>query len=310
MKRKRKKHVLIMMTIGLLYFLGVAAIIYPMVGNIYSLTTSRAVISSYNDEVKEMDNHVIEDKFADAEKYNRELANGYFDEPLSRSLNMRDDIMCYLEVPSVEIYLPVYYGTSEHVLHKGCGWLEKTSLPINGASVHSVIAGHTGLPSAEMLTKLDQVKVGEQFYIRVFDRTLVYRVVHIEAVTPERTDLLQIEDGKDYVTLLTCTPYGINDKRLLVKGQYVGDAQPAEQSELSDSSDSSAAPQMPVSADEGLRKQISGMLGMILVITIGAVIVYIAACIWLGFMTRKQKQPAAQNNQQEKSGDEDVKTEK
>lgn len=311
MKVKKGKHVIIVAALGLLYFFGVAAIIYPMIGNVYNLSTSKAIISSYNDDVKEMDDSDIKEKYKNAAEYNSRLLKGVFDEELSRSLNMRDNIMCYVEVPSVDIYLPVYYGTQDRTLKKGCGWLEKTSLPVTGKGVHSVIAGHTGLPNAEMFTKLDQVKVGEVFYLKVLDSIFTYKIISVETVNPDRTDMLQIDGEKNFVTLLTCTPYGINDKRLLLKGELAGIKSKTE-ADVSDggvNADPAVKDELHVPADEGLQRQISRVMFMITAITVGAVIAFAAACVWLGFVTKSKPKHSDQHNREIKSGDEDVKTE-
>ena len=305
MKKGKRKHILIIAAIGLVYFIGVAAIVYPMIGNVYTLVMSKDVIRSYNSDIEVMDNSDVEKRLENAVAYNNKLAKGTFDEDLSKSLNLSNNIMCYVEVPSVDIYLPVYYGTSDDVLNKGAGWLEKTSLPVGGKGTHSVIAGHTGLPSAEMFTKLDQTKVGEMFYIRVLDRTLAYRIVSIDAVEPERTDLLHIDKEKDSVTLLTCTPYGINDKRLLVKGErvaYTSDADDGKDSYSDEFTENSKL------ADEGLQRQISGVMSVIIVITAAAVMIFVGACIWLNVVTKKRSPIAEDKGEKEKSGDDDVKT--
>lgn len=306
MKKGKRKHILIIAAIGLVYFIGVAAIVYPMIGNVYTLVTSKNVISTYNSDVETMDNSDVENRLEDARAYNKKLAKGTFDEDLSKSLNMSNNIMCYVEVPSVEIYLPVYYGTSDDVLNKGAGWLEKTSLPVGGKNTHCVIAGHTGLPSAEMFTKLDQTKVGEMFYIRVLDRTLAYKIISIDAVEPERTDLLHIDEDMDCVTLLTCTPYGINDKRLLVKGERVAYTPDKDSDEDNYSDEFTENTKL---ADEGLQRQISGILAVIVAITVAAVIVFVGACIWLDVVTKKRAAIAIEDKgEKDKSGDDDVKT--
>ena len=132
-----------------------------------------------------------------------------------------DGILCYLEIPSIEVFLPVFHGTSEHVLEQGAGHLFGSSLPVGGAGTHAVIAAHTGIATRMFFTDLDQMKTGDLFFLNVLGEKLAYQVDQIVTVTPDRTDLLRIEEGKDQVTLVTCTPYGINSHRLLVRGKRI-----------------------------------------------------------------------------------------
>lgn len=132
-----------------------------------------------------------------------------------------DGILCYLEIPSIEVFLPVFHGTSEHVLEQGAGHLFGSSLPVGGAGTHAVIAAHTGIATRMFFTDIDQMKTGDLFFLNVLGEKLAYQVDQIVTVTPDRTDLLRIEEGKDQVTLVTCTPYGINSHRLLVRGKRI-----------------------------------------------------------------------------------------
>ena len=127
--------------------------------------------------------------------------------------------MGYLEIPKINVRLAIYHGIGPNALENGCGHIEGTSLPIGGESTHSVISAHRGLPSAKLFTDLDQMEVGDIFYINVLDETLAYKVDQILIVLPEETESLAIEEGKDLVTLVTCTPYGVNSHRLLVRGE-------------------------------------------------------------------------------------------
>ena len=289
MKLSRKKHVLILTLIGLVYFVGVAAIIYPIVGSVYSTQSSKDSIRSYADTVQKMPKEEIDHRLEQARQYNRALAEGTVEETLSKVLCQPDGLMCYVDIPRLNIYLPVYYGTSSEVLEKGCGWLEKTSLPVGGTSTHASISGHTGLPNAEMFTKLDNARVGDVFYLHVLDETLSYVVDSINTVTPNDTEHLLIQDGQDYVTLLTCTPYGINDKRLLVRGKRFT-AEPL--IDTSRSQQESVVPEAPAQVasriDDSLQRQIDHHMTVIIVIVAVAVIVFIAACIWLSIVLRRR----------------------
>lgn len=275
----KNNRIIVIVLIGVLYFSGIAAIVYPMISNVVSLSTSKTTISDYVEAVKQMPDEEIADKFRLADKYNSDIAKGEYNDGYEHSLCDKGGVMCYVDIPTVSIYLPVYYGTSDDVLQKGAGCLENTSLPVGGESTHSVISAHTGLPTAEMFTKLDQVNEGDVFYIHVLDRILAYRVDQIEAVTPNKTELLEIKKGMDYCTLLTCTPYGINDKRLLVRGVRIP-------YNSGDNTDEAVQPGLNASSgqdqsDEELAENIRHQTFIIAVIIIGSVVVYAGALIWL-----------------------------
>ncbi len=291
LKAVKSKHIFIFVLIGCLYFSGFAAILYPMVSNVYSLMTSKTTISDYQYVVDNMPEKEISDKFSLADEYNSKLAKGEFDHKLEKCLCQEDGIMCYVDIPSLKIYLPVYYGTSNEVLQKGCGCLQNTSLPVGGKSVHTVISGHTGLPTAEMFTKLDQMKKGEIFYIHVLDRVLAYKVDNIEAVSPDKTELLEIVKDKDYCTLLTCTPYGINDKRLLVRGVRV----PYSVKTENEKNIVKTSAENNDDSDESLRQEIKHQITIICGVVISAVIVYIFGLIWLLHSLRKMSEKNDEN---------------
>lgn len=300
MKLSRKKHILILTAIGLVYFIGIAAIVYPIIGNIYSINSSRAVISSYASKVEKMSSDEIETKFRNARKYNEDVAQKIYNDGYERSLNLEDDLMCYVEIPKQEIFLPVYYGTGTDVLQKGCGWLENTSLPIGGASTHASISGHTGLPNAEMFSKLDSSSIGDVFYIHVLDRTLAYRVDRIETVDPNDVKHLYIIDGEDHVTLVTCTPYGINDKRLLVRGvRFFPETE--EKTDDSDSARFETVSEAAARANAALQKQIDKSLGIVIAIVGVSVVLFAGACVWvtLSFRARRLKSESAKKNRSE-----------
>lgn len=293
MNKINSKHIFIFIAIGFLYFAGIAAILYPMASNVLSLTSSRTVISDYEKEVETMDTSDIDTIFSNAEKHNQNLYKHIYKDGLEKSLCNKDGLMCYVDIPSINIYLPVYYGTSDEVLQKGCGYLENTSLPVGGASTHSVISGHTGLPSAEMFTKLDQLKMDDVFYIHVLNRVLAYKVDKIKVVYPDVITDLSIVKNKDYMTLLTCTPYGINDKRLLVRGVRISYDSLTEQETLV----AAQAVNTDTSADDGLNTEIANQLTVIIIIAAVAVLLYIIALIWLlsSFKAKPAEKPEEQN---------------
>ena len=178
----------------------------------------------------------MDELLAQAQAYNRQLADAASGKaPLSDDngnpvtpenywdlLNLNAaGMMAYITIPCLDTTIPIYHGTEEAVLQVGVGHLQNTSLPVGGESTHAALSGHRGLPTASLFTDLDQMQMGDQFYIKVLDRTLAYEVDQILTVLPTEMDALAIEPGQDYVTLITCTPYGINSHRLLVRGHRV-----------------------------------------------------------------------------------------
>lgn len=281
---------------AILFFVGVASILYPFVGNLVSVMTANVVIGSYDEEVKKLDTSEIDELLAKANEYNRSLYSGLKTDVDAKCLNRTDGIMCYVDVPKVNIYLPVYYGTSNEVLEKGCGYLENTSLPVGGKNTHSVISGHTGLPSAEMFTQLDQVEVGDMFYIHILNKILAYKIDKIQDVKPNETDSLRIVSGEDYVTLLTCTPYGINDRRLLVRGTrvpYIPEENSESTSEITD----------PPTSEEALSQNVINQILIIGAIFLAAIITFVLACIML-HIDRKKAQKKAEFEQANKKQEE------
>lgn len=285
----KAKSIFIFVAIACLYFSGVAAIIYPMISNVLSLSTSRTVIENYDQTVEKMDNTDIKTKLENADKFNADIAKGIYHDGLERSLCDENGLMCYVEVPVISVYLPVYYGATDENLARGCAYLENTSLPVGGESTHSVISGHTGLPSADMFTKLDQVETGNVFFIHVLDQVLAYQVVSIDAVTPSKTELLTVVDGKDYVTLLTCTPYGINDKRLLVRGERI--PYNADTTVFP----TSAGVPLDDDSDEALSVEIRHQITIIVAIVLAAIIIFIFALIWFFASMKPRSDSEGQN---------------
>lgn len=214
----------------LVFIAGLAIFAYPMVSDRWNSYHASRAIMSYTETVAEMSTDEYEQFFSAAERYNRNLlkrANPLLpsDEELAEYemlLNVADNgIMGYVEIPIINISLPIYHGTSESVLQVASGHLDWSSLPVGGPSTHAVLSGHRGLPSADLFTKLDRLVVGDTFMLNVLDETLTYEVDQIHIVLPEDVSDLQVVPGKDYCTLITCTPYGINTHRLLVRGRRI-----------------------------------------------------------------------------------------
>lgn len=230
-KRPRKLSNLIFPIVALLIFVvGAGIFLYPAVSNWLAEQNHAQVIRTYDEELAKMNQEEMERQWQLAREYNENLAGDPLHDPFlvgsgyaipdnyEEVLNV-DGVMGYLEIPKIDLKLPIYHGTSEEVLQKGVGHLEQTALPIGGEGYHSVLTGHRGLPSAELFTRLDEMEVGDYFYIHVLDETLAYKVDQITTILPEELQNLSPEEGKDLVTLLTCTPYSVNTHRLLVRGQ-------------------------------------------------------------------------------------------
>ncbi|MCI8497343.1 MAG: class C sortase [Clostridiales bacterium] len=225
MKKRRSTILLI-----LVFLIGLSLLLYPSVSNyINSLHQSRA-IAGYSETVAGMDSKLYQQYWDAAVKYNEALSgrsdlytmsDAKRDEYLALLDITGTGMLGYLEIPSIDVSLPVYHGTSESVLQVAAGHLEWTSLPVGGESTHCVISGHRGLPSAKLFTNLDQLTEGDVFLLRVLDETLTYEVDQILIVKPEEISELTIVPGEDYCTLFTCTPYGVNTHRLLVRGHRV-----------------------------------------------------------------------------------------
>ena len=213
----------------LVFLAGLSLLLYPTVSNWWNSRYHAQAIDDYTQVVSDMKNETYEELWASARAFNEELYDrgGYnLDDDLLEQykslLNVSGaGVMGYIEIPSINSTLPIYHGTDESVLQVALGHLEWTSLPVGGESTHSVVSGHRGLPSAELLTHIDRLEQGDKFYIHVLNETLEYRVCDIFVVLPEDTSKLQIVEGKDYMTLVTCTPYGVNSHRLLVRGERV-----------------------------------------------------------------------------------------
>lgn len=213
-----------------LLLIGISIVAYPSISNYIAEKNQTEVVESYIQKVYEVKD--LSGEYEKAQIYNENLAGDPLHDPFvigsgyalpnnyKEVLNITNDgVMGYIEIPKISVYLPIYHGTSEEVLELGVGHIENSSLPIGGISTHSVLTGHTGLPKAELFTKLVDLKIGDIFYIHVLDKLLTYKVYETKVILPEKIDELQIVNGKDYVTLVTCTPYGINTHRLLVKAE-------------------------------------------------------------------------------------------
>ena len=224
MKKNRSNIILI-----LIFLVGLSVMLYPTISDYVNQKNQSRAVASYSEEVENLSDVDYQAYFDAADDYNRRLAETpdafYRPEEVSGYTDTLDvsgtGIMGYITISKIGVELPVYHGTSDGVLQVAAGHLEGSSLPVGGAGTHAVISAHRGLPSAKLFTNLDELEVGDTFTITVLDRVLTYEVDQISIVLPTETDLLQPVEGKDYVTLMTCTPYGINTHRLLVRGRRV-----------------------------------------------------------------------------------------
>ena len=231
-----KKSVVSTVILILVFFLGLSLVLYPSVSDYWnSLHQSRA-IATYAEEVSNLNTDRYEQLWAEAVDYNRTLRdrdNAFLLSETQKAaydglLNVGGNgVMGYIEIPTIGVSLPIYHGTDEGVLQIAVGHIEWTSLPVGGESSHCVISGHRGLPSAKLFTNLDKLVVGDTFLFRVLDETLTYEVDQILIVEPQEVSALTIREGEDLCTLVTCTPYGINTHRLLVRGHRVENAETA-----------------------------------------------------------------------------------
>ncbi|MEG0108421.1 MAG: class C sortase [Lachnospiraceae bacterium] len=221
---KKKPQVVIF----LIFVLGIMILLYPVVSSFISRITSTVAVQSYQVNIKSIDTSVRDAMLSDARSYNAKFADGTRPDPFKnknsregmeyQALLSVDGIMGYLDIPSIQIYLPIYHGVSKETLQKGVGHLPESSLPVGGEGTHAVLSAHCGLPNARLFTDLDQMEVGDCFCIHVLEQTIAYKVDQIQVILPENIHVLDIVPLEDYVTLLTCTPYGINSHRLLVRG--------------------------------------------------------------------------------------------
>ena len=216
--------------------IGLSLLLYPSVSNYWNSLHQTRAIATYAEEVANLNQDQYDEIWAAAESYNASLTdrvNAYQlsdaqKEEYQQLLNVSGlGVMGYIEIPSIDCSLPIYHGTEESVLQIAVGHLEWSSLPVGGESTHCVLSGHRGLPSARLFTNLDKLREGDTFLLRVLDETLTYEVDQILIVEPQDTAALEIVEGQDYCTLVTCTPYGINTHRLLVRGHRIDNIEEA-----------------------------------------------------------------------------------
>lgn len=225
MKRKLSTMLLI-----LVFFAGLSLLLYPSLSDYWNSFHASQAVATYSEEVRNLNADKYDRLIREAREYNAALPGRYKAFFLSESdrstYNALLDVngtgvMGYIEIPTIQISLPIYHGTEDEVLQIAVGHLDWSSLPVGGEGTHCVLSGHRGLPSAKLFTNLDKLVAGDKFVIRVLDEVMTYEVDQILIVEPNDLSALAIEKGKDLCTLVTCTPYGVNSHRLLVRGHRV-----------------------------------------------------------------------------------------
>ena len=224
-----RKHLSTILLVFIL-LIGLSLLLYPTVSDYWNSFHQTRAIATYAENVAKLDNNQYDQLWEDARAYNEALcfrSNPYYlsEEQKAQYESLLDvsglGIMGYIEIPEIDVSLPIYHGTEESVLQVAVGHLDWTSLPVGGESTHCVLSGHRGLPSAKLFTNLDKLREGDTFLLRILDEVLTYEVDQILIVEPQEIDALKIVEGKDYCTLVTCTPYGVNTHRLLVRGHRI-----------------------------------------------------------------------------------------
>jgi sortase A len=218
----------------LVFFVAVSISLfsYPTISNFINEINNESTYEVYSNNINTFTNEKLQSILNQAEKYNEIISSNYFDEENTAEYNQilnsyndildfEDDLMCYIEIPKINVKLPVYHGESEDVLKKGAAHLQNTSLPIGGENTHAAISAHSGYPAQKFFDDLDELEKGDIFYINILNQKLKYEVYNIEVVEPNDSKALEVIEGKDIVTLITCYPYGINTHRLLVHAQRV-----------------------------------------------------------------------------------------
>lgn len=233
----KRKNTIIIICFILVILLGAGAAAYPLIASINNEHTQSLVQTEYEEKIQQLDTSEIDAALEAAREYNKTISTVQIEDiekikeslpPYEDLLNLANNgIMGYIEIPAINIDLPIYHGTTGAAMEKGAGHMEGTSLPVGGIGTHAVISAHSGMASAKLFTDLDKLKLGDMFFITVCNQKLAYEVDNIAVVEPTDIDLIRIDTQQDYVTLLTCTPYGVNTHRLLVRGHRVEMAEEA-----------------------------------------------------------------------------------
>lgn len=233
----KRKNTIIIICFILVILLGAGAATYPLIASINNERTQSLVQTEYEEKLQQLDTSEIDEALKKAHEYNKTISTVQIEDIDKIKENLPDyedllnlannGIMGYIEIPTINIDLPIYHGTTGAAMEKGAGHMEGTSLPVGGIGTHAVISAHSGMASAKLFTDLDKLEIGDIFIITVCNEKLAYEVDNIAVVEPTDIDLIRVDTQQDYVTLLTCTPYGVNTHRLLVRGHRVEMAEEA-----------------------------------------------------------------------------------
>ena len=233
--KKKKGSSLSTIILVAIFFVGLSVLLYPTISDFWNEKRQSQAIVDYDSYIENLTPEDYSEFFVKADEYNQQIRNMSF--PFLTHKNIADKyygtldvngngMMGYITIEKIKVQLPIYHGTSDAVLNSAVGHVEGSSLPVGGESTHAVLSAHRGLPSAKLFTNLDKLEIGDIFTIRILDRTITYQVDQILIVLPEQTDALNIVAGEDYCTLVTCTPYGINTHRMLVRGTRIENIEP------------------------------------------------------------------------------------
>lgn len=220
-----KKHILNIIIV-IIFICGLSLLLYPFISNFWNDLHQSKVINNYVGVVNTLDQETYERLIKEASDYNKTLigqsiANIYDENIYNNIINISNGQIGYIEIPKINVSLPIYHGTSEEVLQVGVGHVGSSSFPIGEDGTHTVLLGHRGLPSAKLFTNLPKLEEGDLFYITIFDKKISFEIDDIKVVEPEELKYIIVEDNKSYTTLVTCTPYAINSHRLLVRGHKI-----------------------------------------------------------------------------------------
>ncbi|HCW73518.1 MAG TPA: class C sortase [Clostridiaceae bacterium] len=276
------------LVLAIVFLIGLSIFLYPTVMDFISSQKQEKAIQEYSEYLKDLESQEIARLKREALDYNEKLMRGATitdpfaeNRPQEAGVSYMDmlnigEVMAYLEIPEIDVYLPIYHGTSDDVLNNGLGHIEQTSLPIGGAGTNSVLTGHRGLPQAKMFRNLDEVEVGDVFYVHSLNEVMAYKVFETVIVPPYDIEKLRIDDEKDVVTLITCDPYMINTNRLLVRGERTEYIPPAEyaEGEIGEEPEPDQAIENPSSEGDVLTGNDLNpfLIGGIIVITLGIII--------------------------------------
>lgn len=222
----KKNKTLIMV---LLFFMGLLILLYPSISDFYNEKRQSKVIVDYESLLEKLEIEDYAELFKEADEYNQKLASSKYPfiyykkiDNYNKILNVNSDGMIgYISIDKIKVELPIYHGTSEQVLSVAAGHLEGSSLPVGGTGTHAVLSAHRGLPTSKLFTDLDKLEIGDTFTVTILDRLMTYQIDQIEIVEPADIEKLKINPNQDYLTLMTCTPYGINSHRMLVRGKRI-----------------------------------------------------------------------------------------